>query len=178
MSLSRTVLVVALPSAVSTAPSSNRVGPPAPARASMSEPAISPDGREIAFVSGGDIWTVPVSGGEAHLLVSHAAYDSRPLYSPDGARLAFRGRGQGFRSMTIERAFYRMAAMCFVPIGFGANLQDSGLAGETGAPERHNVCSKSARRAVGSGQCGGAVAPDDVVCAGQFPEHPNQASAQ
>ena len=55
----------------------------------MSEPAISPDGREIAFVSGGDIWTVPAAGGEARLLVSHAAYDSRPLYSPDGTRLAF-----------------------------------------------------------------------------------------
>jgi Tol biopolymer transport system component/C-terminal processing protease CtpA/Prc len=55
----------------------------------MSEPAISPDHREIAFVSGGDIWTVAAGGGEARLLVSHPAYDSRPLYSPDGSRLAF-----------------------------------------------------------------------------------------
>src|SRR4051812_16049745 len=55
----------------------------------MSEPAISPDHKEIAFVSGGDIWTVPAGGGEARLLVSHAAYDARPLYSPDGTRLAF-----------------------------------------------------------------------------------------
>jgi Tol biopolymer transport system component len=44
---------------------------------------------EIAFVSGGDIWTVPSTGGEAHLLVSHPATESRPLYSPDGTRLAF-----------------------------------------------------------------------------------------
>src|SRR6476660_8832458 len=63
--------------------------PPATARAAMSEPAISPDHREIAFVSGGDIWTVPATGGEARLLVSHPAYDSRPLYSPDGTKLAF-----------------------------------------------------------------------------------------
>ncbi len=63
---------------------------PAPMpRAAMSEPAMSPDHREIAFVSGGDIWTVPASGGEAHLLVSNPAYDSRPLYSPDGTKLAF-----------------------------------------------------------------------------------------
>src|SRR6185437_1644790 len=55
----------------------------------FSEPAMSPDRREIAFVSGGDIWTVPAAGGEARLLVAHAAYDSRPLYSPDGTRLAF-----------------------------------------------------------------------------------------
>src|SRR5581483_7480775 len=56
---------------------------------SFTEPALSPDRSEIAFVSGGDIWTVPVNGGEARLLVSHPAYDSRPLYSPDGKKLAF-----------------------------------------------------------------------------------------
>ena len=56
----------------------------APPQLSFAEPGISPDGREIAFVSGGDIWTVPAAGGEARLLVSHAATESRPLYSPDG----------------------------------------------------------------------------------------------
>jgi tricorn protease len=53
------------------------------------EPAISPDRKEIVFVSGGDVWTVPAEGGEARLLVSHPATESRPLYSPDGHRLAF-----------------------------------------------------------------------------------------
>jgi tricorn protease len=56
---------------------------------SFAEPAISPDRSEIAFASGGDIWTVPVSGGEARLLISHPATESRPLYSPDGRKLAF-----------------------------------------------------------------------------------------
>jgi tricorn protease len=55
----------------------------------FTEPAMAPDGSEIAFVSGGDIWTVPAAGGEARLLVSHPANESRPLYSPDGRRLAF-----------------------------------------------------------------------------------------
>lgn len=45
--------------------------------------------REIAFVSGGDLWTAPAGGGEAHLLVSDPAEESRPLYSPDGSKLAF-----------------------------------------------------------------------------------------
>src|SRR5205085_4909301 len=58
-------------------------------RAYFTEPAISPDGSEIAFVSGGDIWTVAATGGDAHLLVSHPATESRPLYSPDGRKLAF-----------------------------------------------------------------------------------------
>ncbi|WP_419802289.1 S41 family peptidase [Mucilaginibacter sp.] len=55
----------------------------------FSDPAISPDGSEIAFTSGGDIWTVAAVGGDAHLLISDPAYDSRPIYSPDGNYLAF-----------------------------------------------------------------------------------------
>lgn len=62
--------------------------PPA-ALPSFSEPGVSPDRQEIAFVSGGDIWTVPVAGGEARLLVAHPATESRPLYAPDGESLAF-----------------------------------------------------------------------------------------
>src|SRR6195256_1037948 len=55
----------------------------------LTEPALCPTRPEIAFVSGGDIWVAPSKGGEAHLLVSHPADESRPLYSPDGNRLAF-----------------------------------------------------------------------------------------
>ena len=55
----------------------------------LTEPAISPDRKEIAFVAGGDIWTVPASGGTAQLLVSHPATEARPMYSPDGEKLAF-----------------------------------------------------------------------------------------
>jgi Tol biopolymer transport system component/C-terminal processing protease CtpA/Prc len=55
----------------------------------FTEPALSPDRREIAFVSGGDIWTVPSTGGVASLLVSHPANEARPSYSPDGKQLAF-----------------------------------------------------------------------------------------
>ncbi|HEY0079937.1 MAG TPA: LpqB family beta-propeller domain-containing protein [Pyrinomonadaceae bacterium] len=69
----------------------------APARSLpvFSEPSLSPDRAEIAFVSGGDIWTVPASGGDARLLVSHPATESRPLYSPDGSRLAFTSNRTG-----------------------------------------------------------------------------------
>jgi Tol biopolymer transport system component/C-terminal processing protease CtpA/Prc len=77
------LLVAALPHVPAERPA------PVTPQAAMSEPSLSPDRREIAFVSGGDIWTVPAAGGEARLLVSHPAYDSRPLYSPDGTKLAF-----------------------------------------------------------------------------------------
>jgi len=55
----------------------------------FAEPGISPDGREIAFSSGGDIWSVPATGGEARLLVSDPSTERRPMFSPDGTQLAF-----------------------------------------------------------------------------------------
>jgi tricorn protease len=59
------------------------------AMAPLYDPGVSPDGSEIAFVSGGDIWTVPSTGGAAHILISNPATESRPVYSPDGKHLAF-----------------------------------------------------------------------------------------
>jgi tricorn protease len=55
----------------------------------LTEPALCPARAEIAFVSGGDIWVAPAKGGEARLLVSNPADETRPLYSPDGSKLAF-----------------------------------------------------------------------------------------
>jgi tricorn protease len=73
---------------------------PAPAPL-LSDPALSPNHSEIAFVSGGDIWTVPFAGGEARLLVSHPATESRPLYSPDGTRLAFLSTRTGIADIYV-----------------------------------------------------------------------------
>jgi tricorn protease len=88
--MSRLLTAIALAVA---APSFHALDAQAPrdgaAQPSFAEPGISPDGSTIAFVSGGDIWEVAARGGDARLLVSHAATESRPLYSPDGKRLAF-----------------------------------------------------------------------------------------
>ncbi|CAN5242822.1 S41 family peptidase [soil metagenome] len=71
-------------------PSQGQAQPATPApKFAFAEPSLSPDGAEVAFVSGGDIWTVPTAGGEARLLVSHPDNESRPIYSPDGKYLAF-----------------------------------------------------------------------------------------
>jgi tricorn protease len=62
--------------------------PPAPAP-SFAEPSISPDHSEIAFVEGGDVWSVPSAGGTARLLADVGGTAARPLFSPDGKRLAY-----------------------------------------------------------------------------------------
>ncbi|HKR13460.1 MAG TPA: S41 family peptidase [Pyrinomonadaceae bacterium] len=76
------LIVIAL---FGVAPAQQAINP----RPYFTEPSLSPDRKEIAFVSGGDIWTVPSTGGVAALLVSHAANEARPLFSPDGKQLAF-----------------------------------------------------------------------------------------
>ncbi len=55
----------------------------------LAEPSLSPDGAEIAFTSGGDLWIAPAAGGDARLVVGHTAHDHRPRWAPDGRQLAF-----------------------------------------------------------------------------------------
>ncbi len=52
-------------------------------------PAISPDGKTIAFSYHGDIHTVPVEGGVATVLTMSEGYDHMPVWSPDGSQIAF-----------------------------------------------------------------------------------------
>ena len=56
-------------------------------------PTIS--GETIVFAAEGDLWTVPVTGGLARRLTSHAAEESSPAISPDGRTLAFTARYEG-----------------------------------------------------------------------------------
>ncbi len=73
--------------------------------ASFAEPAISPDASEIAFVSGGDVWSVARGGGTARLLADTGGSASRPLFSPDGKELAYvstRAGSVGIYVLTLD----------------------------------------------------------------------------
>ena len=61
----------------------------------MRFPAISPDGQTIAFSYKGDLFCVPTAGGQARQLTTNAAYDARPVWSPDGTRIAFASDREG-----------------------------------------------------------------------------------
>ena len=51
--------------------------------------AISPDGKTLAFSYKGDIYTVPVTGGEARQLTSNPAYESDPVWTRDSHQIVF-----------------------------------------------------------------------------------------
>ncbi|MDB5263396.1 MAG: amidohydrolase, partial [Adhaeribacter sp.] len=50
---------------------------------------VSPDGKEIIFDLLGDIYSLPVSGGEAKLLAGGRAYEVQPRFSPDGKFISY-----------------------------------------------------------------------------------------
>ena len=62
------------------------------------------NGREIAFSYAGDLWTVPVEGGQARRLTSHIGYEMFARYSPDGKTIAFTAEYDG------NREVYKMPA--------------------------------------------------------------------
>ena len=66
--------------------------------------AISPDGQSIAFTYKGDIFSVPSGGGEARQLTSNEAFDSKPVWTPDGKRIVFRSDREGSDDIFIMNA--------------------------------------------------------------------------
>jgi len=83
--------------------------------------AVSPDGKEVCYVSNhdpdpwsstnGDIWIVPMAGGEArNLTAANKAFDGSPRYSPDGRYIAYlkqevpRYEADRFRLALYDRA--------------------------------------------------------------------------
>jgi imidazolonepropionase-like amidohydrolase/Tol biopolymer transport system component len=50
---------------------------------------VSPDGKDIVFDLLGDLYTIPIGGGEAKALTTGVAWDMLPRYSPNGKWIAF-----------------------------------------------------------------------------------------
>ncbi len=66
---------------------------------------ISPDGQTLAFDFLGDLYTMPISGGEATQVTSGMAFDGQPRFSPDGKQLVFtsdKSGGEGIWVIDLE----------------------------------------------------------------------------
>lgn len=56
---------------------------------------LSPDGKEIVFDLLGDIYSIPVTGGEAKLVRGGHSLELQPSFSPDGKKLLFTSDAAG-----------------------------------------------------------------------------------
>ncbi|HEY0391164.1 MAG TPA: hypothetical protein VGC63_05595 [Solirubrobacterales bacterium] len=70
-----------------------------------SEPDFSADGRKIAFVRDGDVWSMRADGTGQHKLTAGPEVDSRPQFSPDGRYVIFARRAADDGSL---RDLYRV----------------------------------------------------------------------
>ncbi|WP_350432165.1 amidohydrolase family protein [Shewanella sp. H8] len=65
---------------------------------------VSPDGEHIVFDLLGDIYQIPIAGGEAKPLAKGIAWQMQPVYSPDGKYIAFTSDEDGGDNIWIMNA--------------------------------------------------------------------------
>lgn len=70
----------------------------------VSDVALSPDGKNLAFVYKGSIYTVPSAGGKAERVSAGQAIDATPVWSPDGNKIAFSSLRNGGRDVYVMDA--------------------------------------------------------------------------
>lgn len=62
---------------------------------------VSPDGKTIVIELLGDIYTLPIAGGQAKLISSGLPFDSQPRFSPEGKWIAFISDHEGSENIWI-----------------------------------------------------------------------------
>lgn len=65
---------------------------------------VSPDGQRIVFDLLGDLYTLPIAGGEATRLTSGMAHDAQPRWSPDGSKVAYISDRSGGNNLWVISA--------------------------------------------------------------------------
>ena len=65
---------------------------------------VSPDGQTILFDLLGDLYTMPIAGGEAKRIMGGLSFESQPTWSPDGKTIAFLTDRTGVENLWIANA--------------------------------------------------------------------------
>lgn len=66
---------------------------------------VAPSGKLLAFDLLGDIYTLPIEGGDATLISGGIPYEVQPRFSPDGTRILFtsdRGGADNLWVMSVD----------------------------------------------------------------------------
>lgn len=64
---------------------------------------VSPDGATLVFDLLGDIYLLPIAGGEARQILGGMAWEAQPRFSPDGTRIAFVSDRSGVKNLWVYR---------------------------------------------------------------------------
>ncbi|WP_412674605.1 S41 family peptidase [Aeromonas australiensis] len=70
----------------------------------LREPALSPDGKQLAFTWQGRIFVASAEGGPATALTGSSYLSQRPIWSPDGKQLAFAANLYGNEDVFVVSA--------------------------------------------------------------------------
>ena len=65
---------------------------------------VSPDGATIVMEAVGDLYVLPIEGGDARRITSGMAFDSQPKFAPDGKRIAFVSDRDGSENVWVANA--------------------------------------------------------------------------
>jgi Tol biopolymer transport system component/imidazolonepropionase-like amidohydrolase len=65
---------------------------------------VSPDGQTIVFDLLGDIYTLPISGGQARRIIGGMSFESQPQFSPDGKKIVFLSDRSGAENVWLANA--------------------------------------------------------------------------
>lgn len=120
----------------------------------LRQSSISPDGKTIAFAWQGDIFTVPVNGGQARQITSNSAHETDPVWSADGKTIVFRSfreysfdiwkvPAEGGTPVRLTAYSGAETPLCVTPDGnvfFSANIQPDAAYGDfPGRPQVWSV---------------------------------------
>jgi Tol biopolymer transport system component/DNA-binding winged helix-turn-helix (wHTH) protein len=146
-------------------------------------PAISPDGKTVAFFRNYDLYLVPTAGGEPKLLVSNTTRSKSPAWTPDGREILFLSTrsddsslslwrvpatggtpeqvvaaGQNLHSFAVSRDGQRLALTQGITIS-DQNIWRMELTGRAASPRQ---TPQSAKVLISStkGEGGGQISPD------------------
>jgi len=65
---------------------------------------VSPDGQMIVFDLLGDLYVLPITGGEAKRIFGGMSFESQPKFSPDGKRIVFLSDRSGAENVWVANA--------------------------------------------------------------------------